>query len=410
MIIERRGFLTAGAAFLTTPTRARGRRIQTGYAGCYTTGQGPKDLGAHLQADGIHAFDFDPASGAISNFRLAARCPSPTNLLVHPGGRVLYAGQGGNFAPGENGAMWYTFRITRSGLVPLNVISAGGNGPTHGMIDKRGRFLVTANFASYEVMAYRLGRDGRLLAPSARLVSASPGAPPPPPGTPLPPLPEICGTIARKPGDECRTKPHIALFSPSECWVVVAEIATDAISVYRFDARRGMLSYHSIAHGQDGGGPRHLVWSPDGRFLYSSDEHGVQVSAWRWNEAAGSAVRVQTLTTLPPEHKGRATNAHIAIHPSGRALWVSNRGSPTIACFRIDSSTGILTAAGHADTGGRDCWCFDLDATGKWLIAGNITGDFLGVYAVDPVSASLTMTAQRQPAPFPTCIRMAPLI
>lgn len=412
--MHRRSFL-AGASIASAGLAGHGAvlaaaarpRLQRGFVGCYTTGQGPKDLGVHPAAEGIYTFTLDPATGKGSDFRLAARCASPTNLLLHPDGRKLYAARGGNFAPGES-ATWTAYRIGRGGLTELNSAAAGGVGPTHGMIDRRGRFLVTTNFSSNEVVAIRLGRDGRLGEIASRIISASqPSGPPPPPGTPLPPLPAACSTLQRTADDQCRTKPHIALFSPRENWVVVAEIATDLISTYRFDRKSGALTLHDVAHGQEGGGPRHLVWSPDGRFLYSSDEHGSQASAWSWDERTGKAQLRQTLSTLPADFKARNTTAHIAIHPSGRSLWVSNRGHPSIACFRIDQTTGLMTAAGHAPSGGRDCWCFDIDATGRWLIAGNVTGDFLAIYAIDPVSAALTMQPERIPAPFPTCVRMA---
>lgn len=403
------GALAASGAVLPDFGAARAARplpggLQTGFVGCYTTGQGPADLGVHPEARGIYSFQFDPRGGKLLDLQLAAECPSPTNLLAAPQNGTLYAAQGGNFAKGQ-GAMWRAYRVEGRSLRLLNSISAGGTGPTHGMVDRRGRFLVTTNFSSNEVMAYRLGRDGSLLEPTARIApSGSGAAAPPPPGTALPPMAEACHTTGRSISDNCRTKPHIALFSPRERWVVVAEIATDAIAVYRFDAISGAMTLHQVAGGQPGGGPRHLAFSPDGRFLFSSDEHGSAVSAWAWDEARGQVRHLQHLSTLPAGYSGPNTTAHIAIHPSGRALWVSNRGSQTIAAFRVDPASGRLTAAGHAPTGGRDVWCFGLDRSGQWLVAGNVSGDFLTAYRIDPASARLVPVGPRLSASFPTCI------
>jgi 6-phosphogluconolactonase len=220
-------------------------------------------------------------------------------------------------------------------------------------------------------------------------------------------MPQACRTTARDLAMGCRTKPHIALFSPSEKWVLAAEIATDAVAIYRFDAKTGSLALHSLAPGQQGGGPRHLAWGRDGRFLYSSDEHGSQVSVWRWDDRTGKAIRLQSLSTLPAGFAGRNTTAHIAVHPGGSALWVSNRGHPSIAGFIIDPMTGLLTAAGHTPTGSKDCWCFDIDRSGQWLLAALMTSDEVAVYRIDSRSAALERTPQRIIAPFPTCLRMA---
>ena len=54
---------------------------------------------------------------------------------------------------------------------------------------------------------------------------------------------------------------------------------------------------------------------------------------------------------------------------------------------------------------GRDCWCFDIDPTGRWLVAGAVTNDQLLTYAVDPGSAALKLRGEPVPAPFPTCVR-----
>jgi 6-phosphogluconolactonase len=268
---------------------------------------------------------------------------------------------------------------------------------------------VTTNFSSNEVMVFRLDSDGSIAEVAARIAPSTAGlAPPPPPGTHLPQTPEVCRTPARTIADNCRTKPHIALLSPKEGWLIVAEIATDALAIYRMDQRTGQIELAHMARGQDGGGPRHLAFSIDGRFLYSSDEHGSAVSTWHWNEARGEARHLQTVSTLPVGYSGPNTTSHIALHSGGRALWVANRGSETIACFRIDPRSGMLTAAGHAPTGGRDCWCFDLDATGLWLIAGNVSGDFLQAYRVNPATAALAPEGRRLAASFPTCIRLWP--
>lgn len=406
--ISRRTVLGAAVA-AAVPARSALATPQRGYLGSYTyrPGEGPADLGPHLASQGIYAFDFDARDGTIVGPWLAAQQSSPTNLILHPNRRIVYACQGGDFGP-QGEASITALAIQGRGLHPFDRTGSGGTGPTHGTIDRRGRFLVTTNFSSDEVVAFRLGPDGALLDRTARLpTSLAPQSAPPPPGTPIPPLPAVCHSVQRDLTSGCRTKPHIAVFSPAESWVLVAEIATDSIAVYRFDAATGALTLHALAAALKGSGPRHLAWAPDGRFVYSSDEHGSSVTAWRWDEATGTATRQQTLSTVPVGYAGRNTTAHISVHPGGTALWVSNRGHPSLAGFRIDPRSGSLTPTGHANTGSRDCWCFDFDRSGRWLLAALMSTDTLAVFRVDPAHATLERSPQRISAPFPTCLRMA---
>jgi Lactonase, 7-bladed beta-propeller len=58
----------------------------------------------------------------------------------------------------------------------------------------------------------------------------------------------------------------------------------------------------------------------------------------------------QTLATLPSGFTARNTCSQIHLAPSGRFLYVGNRGHNSIAGFAVDPATGHLTPAGRAMT------------------------------------------------------------
>ena len=60
-----------------------------------------------------------------------------------------------------------------------------------------------------------------------------------------------------------------------------------------------------------------------------------------------------------------------AIHPSGKFLYASNRGHDSIAVFAIDPKTGNPTPLDRTLTGGKTPRNFNLDPTGRYLLAAN---------------------------------------
>ena len=94
-----------------------------------------------------------------------------------------------------------------------------------------------------------------------------------------------------------------------------------------------------------GSGPRRLQLHPNGKFLYVNHETDSKVSVFEVNGA--SLKQIQTLSTLPADHKGNNTTAEIQIDQTGKWLYVTNRGHDSIAHYAVDSAKGTLTLVGH---------------------------------------------------------------
>jgi 6-phosphogluconolactonase (cycloisomerase 2 family) len=118
-----------------------------------------------------------------------------------------------------------------------------------------------------------------------------------------------------------------------------------------------------------GSGPRRLQLHPNGKFLYVNHETDSKVSVFEVNGA--SLKQIQTLSTLPAEHKGNNTTAEIQIDQTGKWLYVTNRGHDSIAHYAVDPSKGTLTLVGHTPSGGRTPRNITIDPTNQYLIAAN---------------------------------------
>ena len=110
-------------------------------------------------------------------------------------------------------------------------------------------------------------------------------------------------------------------------------------------------------------------------------------------------------STVPAGWTGTNYPADIHITPSGRTLYVSNRGHNSLAVFSVAESTGALALDQVISTEGDWPRNFSLDPTGRWLLVANQRSDSVVVFGRDPESGRLTPTRQRIALPSPVCLR-----
>jgi 6-phosphogluconolactonase len=136
---------------------------------------------------------------------------------------------------------------------------------------------------------------------------------------------------------------HCILPSPDNRYVLAADLGADRVVVYRFGANHGELtpSNPPYAELKAGSGPRHLAFHPNGKFLYVNGEMGNIVTVFSYGATHGTLKELQTITTLPKDYRGQSATAEIAVHPSGRFLYCSNRGHDSIAVYSIDDDVEL---------------------------------------------------------------------
>jgi 6-phosphogluconolactonase len=397
------GGLLAVCASATARASARLQRVFVGTFAHLPPGLSP-EVPAAAPSQGIYGFELDAILGHAGPVALAAPTVSPGNLILHSNHRVLYAcGAADTAVAGD--CLLSAFAIEADHLRPLNSVRSGGSGPSHGVVDRRGRNLLTVNFSSGSLVCFALQPDGAL---GPRTALIGPGPITAPAAAPAPALAPAADPLARpaQAGREGRNKPHCVVLSPDEAFAIVAEIDADRCVVYRFNADEGTLAEHSAAASDPGAGPRHLAFHPDGRTLYSSNETGSSVSAWRWERRLGRLSLLQTLATTPAAESAGNHPAHVAVHPSGRFVYVSNRGHGSIAVFRVRSE-GRLETLPEVPLRSATCMCFAIDGSGRWLVAALETSAEVRLFGIDEKTGRLSDTGQSVAVSVPSCIQIA---
>jgi 6-phosphogluconolactonase len=352
-----------------------------GYVGTYT------DHGSK----GIYAFRFDSSTGKLTSLGLAAEAVEPSFLAIDPSGRFLYAAnETANYNGQPTGAVSaFAIQPDTGKLSLLNQVSSRDEGPAHITLDRTGKYALVSNYALGSVAVFPVLKDGRLGEATSFVRHKGSSV-----------------NSQRQAGPHA----HAAALSPDNRFAVVADLGLDQLLVYSFDAAKGTLGAQpQIVRASAGAGPRHLVFSSDGRFLYVINELQSTVAAYSYDATTGALHELQTISTLPKSFSGNSTGAEIEIHPSGKFLFASNRGHDSIAVFAIDSHEGTLTPVETDSTSGKTPRSFAIDPTGSWLLAANQDSDNIVVFRVDQKTSQLRSTGETLQLQSPVCLTFVAL-
>ena len=367
---------TLAAATLALAPAALGEKFLA-YVGTYT---GPK-------SEGIYAFRFDSDTGAAEPLGLVAAAKNPTFLAMHPDGKHLYAANETGEWQGQPGGYVTAFSLDSATgkLTELGQQATGGDGPCHLNVDATGHTLLAVNYGGGSVASFPLNPDGSVQ-PHASFIQHR-------------------GSSVN-PDRQRAPHAHSVNLSPNNRLALVCDLGLDKVLVYDLNAKRATLTPHDplFAPLAPGAGPRHLAWSPDGKYAFVNGEMLSTLTSFRFAARKGVLTEVQTISTLPADFKGNSSTAETRVHPNGKFVYVSNRGHDSIAVFRTDGQGG-LSFVEHVPTQGKTPRNFNFDPAGKFLWAENQDSDSVFLFKVDAASGHLTPTGQKLSVGSPVCVR-----
>jgi 6-phosphogluconolactonase len=349
------------------------------YIGTYTTKQ---------ESKGIYAYRFDVGTGKLTEIGLAAESVDPSFVAVHPSGKYLYAVNELSDFNGQNSGAISAFAIDhKTGkLTLLNQVSTHGGGPCYVSLDATGRWVLVANYDGGSVATLEVQGDGSL-----SLVKG---------------FVQHAGSSVDKERQEAPHAHWIAT-SPDNRFALAADLGLDDVLVYKLDPSRGSLTPNTppFAPVKPGSGPRHFAFHPNGKFGYVLTEMATTVTAFSYDAKKGALTPIQTVPTLPKDYSGPTEAAEIAVHPSGKFLYASNRaGIDTITVFSIDPAKGTLKQTGRVSTKGKTPRNFAIDPTGAYLLAANQESGNVVVFKIDATTGALTPQGEEAKVPAPVCV------
>lgn len=340
------------------------------------------------EARGIYHATLDVRTGKLSQAALAARMESPGFLTLHPDGRKLYA-----VGDLDGRAVVAGYDIGEDGMLELFTKAdlPGGTG-AHIAVHPSGTFLLVAHYGSGSVSLCALDADGKTGGVS--LYQHEGGS-------------RVYGNRQNAP------HPHWVGFSPDGRFALVPDLGLDQIVIYAIDRDSPALQPHGVAQSIPGGGPRHMRFSTDGRFIHLLNELSLSVTTFAYDAATGATRPLHTVPALSEAAKAAETfnsAAEILVHPNGRFVYSSNRGNDSVTVFRVaDAGTGMLEVVGLEPIRGAWPRNINMDPSGSWLLAAGAHSNTVSVFAIHTETGLLAF--QRGNiinVPQPTCVLFAP--
>ena len=179
-----------------------------------------------------------------------------------------------------------------------------------------------------------------------------------------------------------QTSPHVhsTFFSPDKKYVLSCDLGLDTVFVYDRD-----LNLVSTARVPDGAGARHTVFSKDGKFVYCINEMSATISVFSYKE--GTLTYLHDVDAKPQGFLEQGKGSAIRLSLDGKRLYVTERGSETIALFAVDGAN--LTLLSHFDSHGAEPRDFMLIADERYAVCTNQFSDQFALYRVES-NGSLT--------------------
>lgn len=320
----------------------------------------------------IAIYRMNTETGALTRTGEVAVEGAPGALAVDPERKFLFA----SLRPGKGLA---SFKIdpATGGLTPIGKAPVTADAAFVGT-DLSGRYLLSAYYFSGEVRVHEIRKDGTLSDEPLQTLVTDKNA-------------------------------HSTIVDPQNRYVFVPHTGPNVIFQFRFNTTTGKLTPNTEPKVTPlpGTGPRHLRFHPTKPLAYTADENGSSVSGYSFEPFTGRLARFQTLTTLPADFKGNNTTAEVKIHPSGRFVYISNRGHDSIAGFEIEDP-GTLKSLGQTPTE-KTPRSFDIDPAGRFMYAGGQGTTRLAAYRIDARTGKLTQFETYEVGKQPAWVLIVPL-
>lgn len=309
-------------------------------------------------SEGIYVYKFNTTSGEMLKVS-TAMTENPSYLAITKDKKFVYSvNENGE---GKGGVTAFSFDDASGRLTALNSQLSNGDHPCYISVDNSGKWVVVGNYTGGNLSVYPVKNDGSL-GEAVQIIAHT-------------------GSGGNK---KRQDKPHVhsVVFTPDEKFLAVADLGTDKIYMYPFDATADKpLNETAIETSTaPGSGPRHIIFHKSLPYAYTIEELSGKVSAYKVN-GDGKLTELQSISSHPAGYKDDIGSAAIKISTDGKNVYASNRGaSNTIATFTVDQSTGKLKLTDITASGGKAPRDFTIDPTDHFILAANGGSDNVTIF------------------------------
>lgn len=367
------GFLTIATTLFTTTPAATQADDQLILVSSFASGE----------SGSIQAFLLDTDKGTLTPKAKYSQIENPFFLALSPDQKTLYSIHApGKFGGGGDEFVMALRIVNEDGaLSEINRQTTKGTASCYLDVSPDGKTAVVANYSSGNVASYSIGQDGALGKPASFIQHAGSSV-----------------NEARQKGPHA----HCIVLSPNGKHIFAADLGIDKIVSYTVDDSRLVAGRQPFVRTAPGTGPRHLTFHPDGKRVFVVNEIGNTVTGYGYDATNGFLSEHQTISTLPEDFEETTHTADIKITPNGKFLYATNRGHDSVAAYRFKGND--LHLVNIEPSLGKGPQNLAIVGDGKFLLCANLPGNNLIVFKIDQTTGQLSAIGDPVSIPSPSCI------
>jgi len=307
---------------------------------------------------GVYSFRFNQKTGDAEELD-ALTLKNPSYLTISPDKRLVYAVSETN----DGQASLNTIRLNRQdgSMKLLNSVPVLGADPCY--VATNGNIALTANYSGGSMSVFKITEKGTKPELTTRFLGATGG-------------PDL--------SRQDMAHVHCACFTPDGKYAMATDFSADRILSYTLK-NDAVIANGVAANVSADSGPRHLIFSKNGKFAYLMSELSGKVTVFSYREG-----RLKTLQEIVSDSVGARGGADIHLSPDGKFLYSSNRlKAEGIAVFSVDKQTGLLKKIGYQPTAAHPRQ-FNITPNGEFLLCCCRDSDKIQVFKRDQKTGLLT--------------------
>lgn len=335
------------------------------------------------KSEGIYTYNFHTLSGTVKLKSVTKGVANPSYLTVAPDRKFVYSvNETGN----TSSLSAFSFNALSGKLAFINKQESHGADPCYITSDHQN--VIVANYSGGSLAVFGRNADGSLTAAK-----------------------QIIQHTGKSIDPEKRQESahvHMVQFTPDKKYLICNDLGEDMIYIYNYtpNAKDRILSIKTVLKTEAGSGPRHLTFSPNGKYAYLAHEFNGSITAFAYGN--GSLKKIQEIGTTAEDFKGKIDGADIHVSPDGKFVYETNRGDAnSISIFSVLAS-GKLSFVSRTSTLGKGPRNFTIDPSGSYLLVGHQYTNDIVIFKRDKATGLLKDSGKRISVGAPVCLVFTP--